>query len=317
MKLDHESKHFVFLLIPGFSLVALSCAVDALRAANVESGETLFQWTMVAENVGEVASSSGISISCIEIIEDRSIDVLVVCGGERSHLFASSAVDSWLKICGRRHMMIGSISDGAYVVAAAGLFNAHRSTIHWKCQSPYRERFPDLDVRTSIMEIDRNRFSCAGGTASLDLMLHFIAHEKDNEFVGRIADNYFHDVVRNEEQLQPMTSRYRFAARNRTVSDALLIMDAELEAPSPISNIAKRLHVSHRQLDRLFKRYLETSPGQYYRGMRLARAAGLLRQTELSTGEIALGCGFQSSSHLSGHFKSHFGVTPHQYRGRA
>ena len=314
MKTDHESKHFVFLLIPGFSLVALSCAVDALRAANVEAGETLFRWTMVANSAGEVTSSSGLSISCNGIGEDDSIDVLAVCGGERSHLFASSTVDSWLKICGRRQMMVGSISDGAYVVADAGLFNTVRSTIHWKCQSPYRERFPNLDVRTSIMEIDRNRFSCAGGTASLDLMLYFIAREKDNEFVGRIADNYFHDVVRNDEQLQPMASRYRFAARNHIISDALLIMDSELETPSPISSIAERLNVSHRQLNRLFKRYLETSPGQYYREIRLARAARLLRQTELSSGEIALGCGFQSSSHLSKYFKTRFGVTPHQYR---
>ncbi len=314
MQRNHLSKHFVFLLIPGFSLVALSCAIDALRAANAEADRALFQWTLAAESVGEIASSSGISIACIDVQETGSVDVVSVCGGDRSHLFASNKIDTWLKSRGRGITMIGSISDGAYVVAQAGLFDTVRSTIHWKCQSPYRERFPDLDVRTSIMEIDKNRFSCAGGTASLDLMLYFIAREMDNGIVGKIADNFFHDVVRNEEQLQPVTGGYRFAARNRTVSDALLIMEAELETPSPISNIAERLNVSHRQLDRLFKRYLETSPGQYYRDIRLARAAGLLRQTGLSVGEIALGCGFQSSSHLSRHFKARFGATPHQHR---
>lgn len=210
--------------------------------------------------------------------------------------------------------MIGALSDGAYVVAGAGLFKKVRSTIHWKCQGGYRERYPDLDVRTSILEVDGNRFSCAGGTASLDLMLRFVSDELGPEIVGRIADNYFHDVIRGDNQVQHMTSAFRFAARNKTLSDALLIMEERLENPVPLHELADRLGVSHRQLGRLFQRFLETSPSLHYREMRLTRASALLKQTGMSITEIALGCGFQSASQLSRHFRTRYGETPRDHR---
>lgn len=305
---------FAFLLVPGFSLVALSCAIDVLRAANVESDSSRFHWILIGEEETSVTSSSGIELSCSAMDHTDGYEAIAVCGGERSHLFTSAKVLHRLKDEARRGKAIGALSDGAYVVALAGLFDKSRSTIHWKCQSGYRERFPNLDIRTSILEVDGNRFSCAGGTASLDLMLRFVAIAAGPEVVGRIADNYFHDVIRGDNQIQHMASAFRFAARNKTLSDALLIMESELESPIPVQDIANRLNVSHRQLDRLFRRYLTTSPSQHYRDMRLTRASGLLKQTGLSIGEVALGCGFQTASHLSKHFKPKFGETPREHR---
>ena len=307
-------QNFAFLLIPGFSLVALSCAIDALRAANLEDVRLRFSWQLISSESRQVESSSGISMDCYSFENVGDIDAIAVCGGERSHEFESEKTNNWLKAKARENVKIGSISDGAYVVANAGLFDRHRSTIHWKCQSAYRERFPDLDIRASILEVDGNRFSCAGGTASLDLMLHFISQILGSDVVGKIADNYFHDAIRGEDQLQPMISGIRFAARNSVVSNALVIMAANIERPLPIAQIAGQLNVSHRQLDRLFIRYLKKSPARHYRELRLARAAGLLRQTGLSVGDIALDCGFQSASHLAKYFREIYQVTPLKHR---
>lgn len=305
---------FIFFLVPRFSLVALACAIDALRAANIEAESSIFQWQLVSEQEGEVLSSSGIALQTdtLPVVEEGA--AIVVCGGDNSHNFSNPAVGRWLIEAARRGGSIGSISDGAYIVAEAGLFNQARSTIHWKCQSPYRERFPDLDIRTSILEIDSKRFSCAGGTSSLDLMLHFIMNIMGPDIVGRIADNYFHDVLRGDDQRQHMTNAFRFAARNQPLSEALLIMEAHQEDPISIQEIAEQLKISHRQLDRLFRRHLDYSPGNYYRELRLARAAGLISQTGLSISEIAAGCGFQSASHLGQHFKKRYGRTPGKYR---
>lgn len=307
-------RNFAFLLVPGFSLVALSCAIDVLRAANVESESKHFDWALLSEDGNSVASSSGIELSCQAIGTATGHEAVAVCGGERSHLFNSNTVHSWLRSEARHGRMIGALSDGAYVVAAAGLFKKVRSTIHWKCQGGYRERYPELDVRTSILEVDGNRFSCAGGTASLDLMLRFVSEQLGPEVVGRIADNYFHDVIRGDNQVQHMTSAFRFAARNKTLSDALLIMESELENPVPLHDLADQLRVSHRQLARLFRRFLDTSPSLHYREMRLARASALLKQTGMSITEISLGCGFQSASQLSRHFKTRYGETPREHR---
>ena len=160
-----------FALVPGFSLLALSCAVDALRAANLVLGRTAYEWRLSADlgdpPAGEsVPSSSHIRLPAEPLgarcASGGASDLIAVVGGERSHDYESQALAGALARAAGRGARIGSISDGAFPVAAAGLFDGYRSTIHWKCLDGYRERFPELDIRTSIFEIDRNRFSCAG-----------------------------------------------------------------------------------------------------------------------------------------------------------
>lgn len=305
---------FAFFLVPGFSLVALSSAIDVLRAANVEVDQNYFEWRLLGEETGVVASSSGIELPVDQISAYNQADVIAVCGGERTHLFANARVEKWLRDCAREHRRIGSLSDGAYLVAKAGLFNQCRSTIHWKCQNAYRELYPNLDVRTSILEIDDLRFSCAGGTASLDLMLNFVASSLGSAIAGRVADNYFHDVIRGDDQTQHLIRAFRFATRNETVSQALFKMEGALEVPLSVAQIANELHVSHRQLDRLFRTHLGASPSHFYRDLRLARASSLLKQTALSVAEVSVSCGFQSASHLAKFFYRKYQETPLQHR---
>lgn len=307
-------RKFGFFLVPGYSLVALSCAIDVLRAANIEIEKSEFQWTLLADQCDDTSSSSGIALPCISIDTSENFDLIAICGGERSHQFQSKKVDTWLREQARNGTSIGSISDGAYVIARTGLFDKSRSTIHWKCQGAYRELYPDLDIRMSILEIDGKTFSCAGGTASLDLMLNFVSAKLGKEIAGRIADNYFHDNIRGDDQMQHMTSAFRFATRNKTLSDALILMEMALETPIPVSTIAQRLNISLRQLDRIFQAHLDISPSNHYRDMRLLRASGLLKQTNLSITEVALSCGFQSASHFSRYFKRRFNDTPRRYR---
>ena len=299
-------------------MLALACAIDALRSANVECGRIAYKLQLLHADphgsTGEVSSSSAIPIPTELIATNDSFDVIAVCGGERSHDYFSKNLDRWLRQFASRSTIIGSISDGAFVVAKSGLFDKCRSTIHWKCLDAYRERHPQFDIRASIMELDGNRFSCAGGTASLDLMLNFILRDLGPEIVTRIADNYFHDTVREESQAQHLATAFRLAGRNPLLSKCLLMMENNLEKPFSIAKMAKTLGTSHRQLDRLFNKHLKTSPAEYYRLLRLARGASLLLQTGLPVSEVAVGCGFQSSSHFSLHFKEQYEATPGQYR---
>lgn len=310
---------FAFFLIPGFSLVALSCAVDTLRAANVELGSERFSWQLTgidpqAPGATEITSSSGLPLAILPCAQVTNSDIVVVCGGERSHLYHCIEADHWLRRQAVEGHQIGSVSDGAFILAAAGLFDNCRSTIHWKCQLAYREQFPDLDIRPSILEIDGNRFSCAGGTASLDLILQFVRQFCGTQVADKIADNYFHDVIRGEDQIQPTTSSLRFSGRDSVLSNALQLMETHLESPLSIGEIADRLGTSDRHLDRLFVRHLEMPPSTFYRELRLKRASGLLKQSQLSVSEIAVGCGFHSASHLARHFRRRFGEAPLRHR---
>ena len=312
-----------FILVPGFSLLALSCAVDALRAANLALGRRAYEWRLSADlgasaSEGPVSSSSHIRLPAEPLAPDGppgfAAGLIAVVGGERSHDYESAALVRTLKRAAGRGARIGSISDGAFPVAAAGLFDHYRSTIHWKCLDAYRERFPDLDIRTSIFEIDRSRFSCAGGTTSLDLMLTFVMEAHGAETASLVAENYVHDRIREAAQEQHVTAAIRMAGRNRHLAEAILLMERHLEDPLPVDRIAAAVSLSARQLTRLFRSHLHRPPGQFYLDLRIDRAASLLRQTGMSVSEIAVACGFQSASHLGRHLKRRHGATPGQWR---
>ena len=310
-----------FFLVPGFSLLALSCAVDALRAANLVLGGTAYRWRLSAdpEAAGSgVSSSSDIRLPAAPPGNADPAgappDLIAVVGGERSHDYRSEALAGSLARAAGRGARIGSISDGAFPVAAVGLFDGHRSTIHWKCLDAYRERFPGLDIRNSIYEIDRNRFSCAGGTTSLDLMLTFVMEAHGGEAASLVAENYVHDRIREAAQEQHVTAAIRMAGRNRHIADAILLMERNLEDTLPLDRVAAAVGLSARQLTRLFQSRLGRSPGRFYLDLRIDRAASLLRQTGMSVSEIAVGCGFQSASHLGRHLKRRHGTTPGQWR---
>ena len=320
-----------FFLVPRFSLVALSCAVDALRAANLVLGRRAYDWRLscdpddaggpgggCAGGAAGIPSSSHIRLPAAPL-EDRVApsaepDLIAVVGGERSHDYRSPALARTLARAAGRGARVGSISDGAFPAAAAGLFDGHRSTIHWKCLDAYRERFPELDIRTSIFEIDRTRFSCAGGTTSLDLILTFVMAEHGAEAASLVAENYVHDRIREAAQEQHVTEAIRMAGRNRHLAEAILLMERHLEDPLPVDRIAGAVALSGRQLSRLFRDRLHRAPGQFYLDLRIDRAASLLRQTGMSVSEIAVACGFQSASHLGRHLKRRHGATPGQWR---
>ena len=312
-----------FALVPGFSLLALSCAVDALRAANLVLGRSAYEWRLTADLDDppvekSIPSSSHIRLPVAPLANRRGSgdapDLIAVVGGERSHDYDSPALAGWLGRAAGRGARIGSISDGAFLVAAAGLFDGFRSTIHWKCLDAYRERFPRLDIRNSIYEIDRDRFSCAGGTTSLDLMLTFVMESHGGETASLVAENYVHDRIREAAQEQHVTAAIRMAGRNRHLAEAILLMERHLEDPLPLDEIAAAVGLSARHLARLFRGRLGRPPGQFYLDLRIDRAASLLRQTGMSVSEIAVGCGFQSASHLGRHLKRRHGATPGQWR---
>ncbi len=312
-------RDFTFVLIPGFSLLALSCAIDVLRAANADAGHPVYRWFLASADNDSVNSSSGLPLPTHpitqlehDVLTDRS--VVAVCGGDGSHNYHSASLTRWLRQLATRDVMIGSLSDAAFVLADCGLFYNHLSTIHWKCLDAYRTRFPDLECRASILEIDRRRFSCAGGTASLDLFLHFVHEDFGAEEVANITDNYFHDAVRDSSISQHMAQAYRYANRNKALAQALHMMAQNLDQPLSITSIARQVGTTHRSLDRTFNKHLGLSPGKYFRQLRLAKAAALLQQTGLPVSEIAVSCGFNTASHLGTHFRKSYELTPLQYR---
>ncbi|MEM9431507.1 MAG: GlxA family transcriptional regulator, partial [Pseudomonadota bacterium] len=219
----------------------------------------------------------------------------------------------------RRHarlgMTVGAVCTGAEAIASAGLLDGRRATIHWDNRHSFAEEHPEVELTTSVYVIDGNRLTSAGGTAATDLMLKLIGQAHGTELANAIADQMIHTSIRSDRDEQRLSIQTRIGVRHPKLSTVIQMMEENIEEPVSPARLAADVGMSTRQLERLFRRYLNRSPKRYYMELRLARARNLLMQTDMSVINVALACGFASPSHFSKCYRAHFGTTPYRERG--
>lgn len=313
---DPAPKRFVFLLAPKLSMIALASAVDPLRLANRMSGREVYTWTFVSETADAVACSNGARIEVDSGLSDLHRDsIVVVASGVDAHEAATKPTLTWLRKQSRIGVKIGAVCTGTLILARAGLLDGKRCTIHWENQAAFREEFLEIELTNRLYEIDGERFTCAGGAAATDMMLSLIAQDVGPETAGLVADQAIHTPVRGDRDEQRLSVPARIGVRHPKLVSIIQTMEQNLEEPISPSILAQDAQMSTRQLERLFRRYLNRSPKRYYMELRLQKARNLLLQTEMSVINVALACGFTSPSHFSKCYRAHFNRTPYRERG--
>jgi len=305
-----------FVLIPSFSMIAFTSAVEPLRLANRASGRELYAWTLCSPDGAPVTASNGITLHTVGEL-DRAADTsaIVVCSGVDVHRFDDRHLLSWLRRAGRSGVDIGAVCTGSHILARAGLLDGYRCTIHWENLAAFAEDFPDIEVTTELFEIDRSRFTCSGGTGSIDMMLNVIAMQYGHELAAAVADQFMHERIRDQHDHQRMSLPARLGVRHPKLLAVIDQMEQNLEEPLGRGQLARDAGLSTRQLERLFRKYLNRSPARYYLELRLNKARLLLLQTNMSVIDVALACGFVSASHFSKCYRDFFGRTPRKERG--
>lgn len=307
---------FVFLMLPNLTLIAFASAIEPLRIANRIAGRRLYEWDLVSEDGAPVATSSGVSIAATAGLAELPRDAtIVVCGGRDVKEAITRPILTWLRREARRGLTVGAICTGARVLAEAGLLEGRRCTIHWENRDSLEEDFPELDVTSNIYVLDRDRITAAGGTAAADLMLRLIAQAHGPDLANRVADLMIHTTVRAETDEQRLSIPTRIGVRHPRLASVIQTMEENLEEPIPPPELASDAGMSTRQLERLFRRYLNKSPKRYYMELRLQKARNLLLQTDMSVINIALACGFTSPSHFSKCYRALYRTTPYRERG--
>lgn len=312
---DQGIETYGFFLYPEFAMMSFTSAVEPLRAANRLSGRRLYDWKIVSLDGLPIPSSSGIEVvPHASIDEVERIETLMVVAGLAAQNIAEKPLLGWLRKLARRGTRLGALSTGSYILARAGLLDDYRCTIHWENLAGFREQYPELNVTGELFEIDGNRFTCSGGTAALDLMLSLIALRQGRELATQVAEQFIHERIRDTNEHQRMTLRSRLGISHPKLLKVVELMEMNLEEPLPRSELAGRTGLSTRQLERLFRKYLERTPTRYYQELRLYRARMLLTQTSLSVLDVALACGFISASHFSKCYREFFEKTPREER---
>ncbi|SMX28381.1 HTH-type transcriptional regulator CdhR [Pelagimonas phthalicica] len=311
-----KPKRFVFVLLENFTMLSFAAAVDCLRLANRMANKELYCWQVVADGGGTVQGSTGIGIQTDgDLGELHRDDTLILCGGADVQGATTKKLLNWVRRETRKGVTAGGLCTAAYTLAKAGLLDGKRATIHWENQDSFSEEFDEVELTKSVFAIDNNRLTTAGGTSSIDLFLQIIASDHGEELASAVADQQIYNSIRTDQDTQRLSVPTRIGVRHPKLSQVIQMMESNIEEPVSPSILAKDVGMSTRQLERLFRRYLNRSPKRYYMELRLQKARNLLMQTDMSVINVALACGFASPSHFSKCYRSHYETTPYRERG--
>ena len=311
-----KQRRFVFVLLNNFTMLCFACAVESLRIANRMAGKPLYTWDLIGEGGQTIACSNGIETKLhSDLSELNRDDTVLVCGGIDVQVATTKKMLNWLRREARRGVTMGGLCTAGYTLAKAGLLDGKKATIHWENQDSFAEEFEDVTLTKSVFVIDGNRITTAGGTASIDLMLKIIADDHGEDLANAVADQLIYSAIRTDQDTQRLSIPTRIGVRHPKLSRVIQIMETAIEDPISPSTLARDVGMSTRQLERLFRRYLNRSPKRYYMELRLQKARNLLMQTDMSVINVALACGFASPSHFSKCYRSHYNTTPYRERG--
>jgi transcriptional regulator GlxA family with amidase domain len=302
---------YAFLTLPRYSMIALSNAVEPLRMANAVTGGTTYEWTIVSLDGQPTPASNGLQLSPTVALEQLgTVDILFVCGGVDVQEAVSPRIVAALRRLAERRIPLGALCTGGYALAKAGLLDKYRATIHWENLSALREEFPRIHLSDQLFSIDRDRFTCSGGVAPLDLMLHLVETRLGAQVSQLISEQFIVDRVRSDRDRQYVPLRAQIGVSHESLIRVAQLMEENIERPLSLDEIAAATGLSRRQIERLFKRHLNCVPKRYYLQMRLRRARELLLQTSMPIIDITTACGFQSPPHFSRCYRAQFGCPP-------
>lgn len=296
-----------FLLLEHFSLPAFTQTLDTIVTSNLLR-PGLFSSRTFGLSDGEVISDLGLVIRPDERLDASSVqalDLLVICGGYRTELKAGEELIQLIKSAAAQGVALAGLWNGAWFLGKAGVLDGYRCAIHPEHRPALAEISKATQVSSEPYVIDRDRLTASSPSGAFHMALDWIKGLHGKALVEGIED-----ILAFEE------SRYRRIkpSENICVSaplrEVVKLMDANLEEPLELEQLAAYAGRSRRQLERLFKEQLGTTPQRYYLELRITEARRLLQHTELSQMEVLVACGFVSPSHFSKCYSAFFGYRP-------
>lgn len=305
----------LFLLLPQFTSIAFFSVVEALRVANRYIPQK-YRWRISSLDGRPVSDCNGIFVTPDGSFSDMTEDVstVILVGGDDPERYSTSALRSTLKWLSSRGITLGGVDTGQQVLAQSGLLDNYRATVHWENAPAFQELYPATNITLSLFEFDRGRLTCAGGTAGIDLVLHAVEVDHGHNFAVRISEHFMHERIRGGSEHQRHNVSDRWGVHHPKLVHCIELMNTNIEEPLSTNQLSESVELSPRQLSRVFKDHLKTSPQQFYLELRLDRAHQMLMHSDMNVISIAVACGFQSQSHFSRVYRAKFGHPPKKSR---
>nr|WP_173489263.1 MULTISPECIES: GlxA family transcriptional regulator [unclassified Marinobacterium] len=301
--------------MPGFSIISFAATIDPLRLANQLSGQTLYEWHFYGPADQTVTCSTGMRFQPTRRMNDtESIDRMLVVGGIGAQQESETYLNDWLQNLVRNGISLGATSTGSLLLAEAGVLEGKTCTVHWEERDQLTELYPDLNVSEELYEIDGNLMTCSGGLSGLDMILQLITIRHGESLAHQVAEHCIHPNIRPAHDKQRMKLQLRQHGSHPRLTQALELMREHIQPVLSCEQISDRVGLSTRQLERLFRQHLNSSPTNYYMSLRLEFARQQLKSTRLPIQTVAKKAGFTSTSYFSRCYKKQFGLTPREAR---
>ena len=308
------SRRIAFCLCPGFPLFSLAAALDVLRHANRFAAREHYRWVILSDTDQPVSDGNGIPLTPGDTLAAADdFDFAFIVAGFDASQIRQPRLGNWLTRQARSGCILGGISNGAFLLAAAGLLNQYSATTHWEDFESFCLLFPEVQARYQRFVIDRGRITCAGGSATLDLFIELAQQDLGNEVALKISRQM---LLQEQSVVVPGSPTNRASQRHCSapVQRALGLIEAGVGQSITVNELAQRSGISRRELLRLFRKELNNTPSRILNQRRLDRARSLILNTGLPMTTIADSVGFSSQSHLTSSYRIEFGITPAQQR---
>ncbi len=308
---EHRPLKCAVLVLDECNTLSFAAAVDPMRAANRLAGRCAFDWDYIGATDQLPMLTSGLTVPTTPLSRLESCDLLIVVAGFQLARHATPSLLAGLRRIAGTGATIAGIDGGPWLMAEAGLLDDHPATTHWEDLENFSARFPDVDCRSDRFTVSEGRLTSGGATPAIEMMLHIISARHGAGFAARVAGLFLYDGPTSAPRPQ---SRLGGHKHNALTAKANALMEAALDEPMPLAQIAETLGTSPRSLQQQFRLRLNTTPQDHYLQLRLAEARRLVTDTDLPLMDVAMATGFTSQSSFARAFRLAHGTSARDLR---
>ncbi|HTV95263.1 MAG TPA: GlxA family transcriptional regulator [Steroidobacteraceae bacterium] len=307
-------RKLAFVLLPEFSHLGIAASIEPLFIANWLAQEALFEWKLVSLDGKPVRASNRMMIPVDGDLAaaESAKTVFVLASFEPAH--SSRELQRWLKRRARFGTELVGIENGSFVLAEAGLLDGHGVAVHWDNLLGFREHYPRTRPLSHLYARSADRISCAGASAILDLMVAWIGWRGESGLAAEVAEHLLLGRLRSPDTEQRAPDANPGPEEDGAVTRAEALMREHVDEPLSCGEIARRVGLSLRQMERRFRQSMQCSVLERYRLIRMTKAHQLLQQTALSVTDVAFSCGFSSPEYFCRLYRVMFDCSPSKDR---
>jgi AraC family transcriptional regulator, carnitine catabolism transcriptional activator len=307
-----------FLLLPEFSHFGVAAGVEPLFIANWLAHKTLFEWVLVSADGKPVRASNGMTVGVDGDLAaaDAAETIFVLASFEPDAAARERRILRWLKRRARSGGELCGIENGSILLAEAGLLDGHAVAVHWDNLLGFQEHYPETRPVAQLYARSGARVSCAGASAILDLMIAWMGWHGAEDLAAEVAEHLVlgHPRAPETDQRAGAGLMSRRGGGDAVVARAEALMGEHVDEPLSCGELARRVGLSLRQLQRRFMQESRCSVLDRYRLVRMSKAHQLLQQTDLSVTEVAFACGFSSPEYFCRLYQRMFNCSPSRDR---